>query len=76
MSGYCDFCQIWHSASCCHPGRIRLIALEEQVRELRCIIEITIRQMRENGLIKSATVVEKALSETRRHDERKTITTI
>lgn len=21
MSGWCDFCQIWHSGSCCHPGR-------------------------------------------------------
>jgi len=18
--GFCDFCQMWHSASCCHPG--------------------------------------------------------
>ena len=21
MSGHCDFCQVWHSGSCCHPGR-------------------------------------------------------
>lgn len=21
MSGHCNFCGIWHSGSCCHPGR-------------------------------------------------------
>jgi len=31
MSGHCDFCQIWHSASCCHPGRAKLIDLESQL---------------------------------------------
>lgn len=20
-SGYCNFCQVWHSGSCCHPAR-------------------------------------------------------
>lgn len=22
MSGFCNFCRIWHSGPCCHPGRI------------------------------------------------------
>lgn len=21
MSGYCDWCHVWHSGPCCHPGR-------------------------------------------------------
>jgi len=24
MSGHCDFCDIWHSGFCCHPGRVKL----------------------------------------------------
>jgi chorismate mutase len=27
VSGHCDFCGIWHSGSCCHPGRAELDAL-------------------------------------------------
>ena len=31
MSGHCDFCGVWHSSSCCHPGRGRLrIAIAER----------------------------------------------
>ena len=28
-SGFCDFCGIWHSGSCCHPGRARLDRAEQ-----------------------------------------------
>jgi len=31
MSGHCDFCGIWHSASCCHPGRAVVANLESQL---------------------------------------------
>jgi hypothetical protein len=52
MSGMCDFCGIWHSGSCCHPGRAILREADEQIAELKeqnnelldklntCIIEI------------------------------------
>ena len=40
MSGHCDWCDIWHSGSCCHPGRalyadleVKIAALREQLRE-------------------------------------------
>lgn len=23
MNGYCDFCGVWHSGSCCHPNNMR-----------------------------------------------------
>lgn len=42
MSGFCDFCQVWHSASCCHPGRqviadlsAKLEGAEECIRNWR-----------------------------------------
>lgn len=34
-SGHCDFCGIWHSAGCCHPGKARLDALEAERDEAR-----------------------------------------
>ncbi len=34
MSGYCDFCEIHHSGSCCHPGRAKLEALRAENRLL------------------------------------------
>lgn len=33
MSGHCDFCQIWHSGSCSHPGRNEMVALQAQLIE-------------------------------------------
>ncbi len=30
-SGFCDFCQVWHSAGCCHPGKIILANKEAQL---------------------------------------------
>lgn len=31
MAGHCDFCGIWHSGSCCHPGRAKLAELEREL---------------------------------------------
>lgn len=31
MSGYCNFCGVWHSGSCCHPGRLRYDSLLERI---------------------------------------------
>lgn len=33
-SGFCDFCQLWHSATCCHPGRVLLAQRDERIAEL------------------------------------------
>jgi len=32
-SGHCNFCNIWHSGGCCHPGRMVVANLEEQLRQ-------------------------------------------
>lgn len=34
MSGHCDFCQIWHSGGCCHPGRAILEAQRQDIERL------------------------------------------
>lgn len=34
MSGRCDFCGIFHSGGCSHPGRAENAALRERVKEL------------------------------------------
>lgn len=34
-SGFCDFCQTWHSAGCCHPGRRVLAEKDRQIDQLR-----------------------------------------
>jgi len=39
MSGYCDFCQAWHSAGCCHPGRVILAEKEIEIRTLKELLE-------------------------------------
>ena len=33
MSGHCDFCNVWHSGSCCHPGQAKLTELERQLKD-------------------------------------------
>lgn len=33
-SGFCDFCQTWHSAGCCHPGRRVLAEKDRQIAAL------------------------------------------
>ena len=35
MSGFCEFCGIWHSASCCHPGRKILDEKNQQIATLQ-----------------------------------------
>ncbi len=30
MSGYCNFCRMWHSGSCCNPNRYNNIFFEQQ----------------------------------------------
>src|SRR5512142_3274826 len=35
MSGHCDFCGIWHSGSCCHPGRIVVAQQQDDLATLR-----------------------------------------
>ena len=35
MSGHCEFCGIWHSASCCHPGRGALDVADHEITALR-----------------------------------------
>lgn len=39
MSGFCDFCQAWHSAGCCHPGRSILAEREAQTTQLKARVE-------------------------------------
>lgn len=33
-SGFCDFCQVWHSASCAHPGRAEIERLKAELESL------------------------------------------
>lgn len=33
MSGHCDWCGVWHSGSCCHPGRVLYQDLERKLAE-------------------------------------------
>src|SRR5690348_5180261 len=35
MSGHCDFCNIWHSGGCSHPGRMLLAMRERELAELQ-----------------------------------------
>jgi len=35
MSGHCDFCGIWHSGPCCHPGRAILAGKDLEINVLR-----------------------------------------
>ncbi len=30
----CDFCEMWHSGSCCHPGRARFEAAKDEILRL------------------------------------------
>jgi hypothetical protein len=39
MSGHCDFCGIWHSSSCFHPGRAKLDTLERENARLQARVE-------------------------------------
>jgi len=39
VSGHCDFCGIWHSASCCHPGRAKLLAAQAEIASLNDEVE-------------------------------------
>lgn len=34
-SGHCDFCNCWHSGSCCHPGRAAMAVVEAEREALR-----------------------------------------
>lgn len=34
MSGFCDFCHVWHSSSCYHHGQAQLTALRQRVETL------------------------------------------
>jgi hypothetical protein len=40
MSGHCDFCGIWHSGSCCHPGRAKLASAYARIRALEALAGI------------------------------------
>ena len=46
MSGFCDFCQIWHSASCCHPGRIILIERDKEITRLTELLREAVKHTR------------------------------
>ena len=46
MSGHCDFCQTWHSGSCCHPGRAELTRLRAEVARLN-EERVTVRRLAE-----------------------------
>ena len=35
MSGFCEFCGIWHSASCFHPGRKILYEKDSQIAAIK-----------------------------------------
>jgi hypothetical protein len=39
VSGHCDFCGIWHSSSCFHPGRAKLDTLERDNARLQARVE-------------------------------------
>lgn len=39
MSGFCTFCQLWHSASCCHPGQGQIALVEFENTKLRAEVE-------------------------------------
>lgn len=34
MSGHCEFCHVWHSGPCCHPGKGALILAGRRIAEL------------------------------------------
>lgn len=39
MSGHCDFCDMWHSGPCCHPGRVILAMQDEEIKDLKAKLE-------------------------------------
>lgn len=40
-SGYCDFCGVWHTASCYHPGRRLIDEKDRQIANLQNKLEKT-----------------------------------
>jgi len=65
MSGHCDFCGIWHSASCCHPGRAKLEELKLEINQLTLVIVTTsgISRELENKLTAANQKIERYLTE-------------
>jgi len=73
MTGHCDFCGIWHSGPCCHPGRAKLVELVElesqltaanaKVEKLQEACEVAKANL--NPLTSNAwTILQKALTDT------------
>ena len=52
MSGHCDFCNIWHSGSCCHPGRALLTVAEARISSLEDAVQDVIADPASHGLAK------------------------
>lgn len=38
MSGHCDWCQLWHSGGCFHPGRYPYAAAQDRIAELETVL--------------------------------------
>ena len=50
MSGICDFCEIFHSGPCSHPGRIKLINLKQQLQTAHEALEADTAIARRRGI--------------------------
>lgn len=65
MSGHCDFCGIWHSGGCCHPGRAivanqaqRIAALERELNETVGALQEILKNLKGNKIVHSNLVSE------------------
>lgn len=62
MSGFCQFCQLWHSTSCCHPGRGQLDLVEHENTQLKAK-QAEMREDYERLVIVNTYLTEAALTE-------------